>query len=244
MAWASHASRFVPGRPSPSASDVARDGRAARSMLGAVRTVADDDQRPVELGALDDVDQMRGALVGRQLAEVERVRRGERRGGRGRRRADRAMSTGLGMTSMRVAAQLRRARPQVAGDRRLTAMIASARGEARPLARRGSRACRGSSAAPAATARPPRGRMQRVIIAAEHPGQSVAVVACGSDPTSSTPASSRGPCTRTGMPLACAASMDGSVRQDVLRVDDRRIVRAAMQRRQIRLRATRTAARS
>ena len=69
---------------------------------GALGSVADDHQRPVESRALDDVDEVRRALVRRELAEVQRVRARHRRRPMRRRRARSAATfTGFGMTSRR-----------------------------------------------------------------------------------------------------------------------------------------------
>ena len=106
---------------------VAPDASGLRLDRGAIGTVADDHERPVEARALDDVDQVRGAFVGRELAEVERVRTvdGRRRRPRPSTRR-RATSTGLGMISSRVAAISGARARRSAAIVVLTAMMASA----------------------------------------------------------------------------------------------------------------------
>ena len=97
---------------------------------GAIRTVADDDQRPRSFAASGRRHQVLHALVEGELADVDRVRAGDpgerRAGGAAPRASSVATSTGLGITSTR--------RPASAGARAtrsraitaLTATMASA----------------------------------------------------------------------------------------------------------------------
>ena len=63
--------------------DVPLRARGVGGDCGALGAVAGDHERPVEVRLLRDLHQVRRALVGRQLAEIEGVRSGHRRRQRG-----------------------------------------------------------------------------------------------------------------------------------------------------------------